>query len=530
MLIIIVLQLKFVILHLGIKLKNNKMKKIPLLFILMISVLISTAQLIVTPAILPANGVQNVLAGSGVNISNIQFTGNMNALGAFTTDTLSTGLGFFSGLVLSTGLVSNVADSSSNFSSTDNGTGSDPQLAVLVSEDIHDAAVLEFDFIPSSDSVEFRYVFASEEYPEFVDASYNDVFGFFISGPNPAGGAYSNLNIARIPGTNLPISIDNVNNSSHSQFYINNSGNSRIVFDGMTVVLTAKATVVPCQTYHIKIAIGDVFDGVYDSGVFLEANSFSSIGGSFSSGAVIGDTTICTGSIASGLTLVNSTLPIVRWESSVFPYTTWTTFADTATTIYPGILTQTTVFHAVVQGICSEVSSMFATVLVDSMPIPQFSYTASGLNVDFINESTNATSYIWNFGSDTTTSVEINPSYEYPLLGQYNVELMAIKGQCEANYSQIIVLTDENIKELNAKSLTVYPNPTNGKISIRLENENSSNIDFRVIDITGKIVYEKSMFIIDGLIELDLSTLNSGIYIVKVANDQVVQQFKIMIE
>jgi len=145
---------------------------------------------------------------------------------------------------------------------------------------------LEFDFIPSSDSVEFRYVFASEEYPEFVNASFNDVFGFFISGQNPTGGAYSNLNIARIPGTNLPISIDNVNSTSHSQFYINNSGNSRIVFDGMTFVLTAKALVVPCQTYHIKIAIGDVMDGIYDSGVFLEASSFTSIGGSFNSGVV----------------------------------------------------------------------------------------------------------------------------------------------------------------------------------------------------------------------------------------------------
>lgn len=506
------------------------MKKIPLFVILMISFLITSAQLVVTPAIIPTDGIQNVLLGSGVSISNIQFTGNMNALGSFTTNSLSTGLGFSSGLVLSTGLVSNIADSSFHNASTDNGAGSDPQLAVLVSDDINNAAVLEFDFIPSSDSVEFRYVFASEEYPEFVGDSYNDIFGFFISGTNPTGGVYSNLNIARIPNTSLPVSINNVNNTSHSQFYINNSGNSRIVFDGMTVVLTAKALVVPCQTYHIKIAIGDVMDGIYDSGVFLEANSFSSIGGSFSSGVVLGDTTICTGSIAPGLTLVNSTLPIVRWESSVYPYTTWTPIVDTATTIYPGILTQTTVFHAVVQSTCSEVSSMFATVLVDSMPTPQFSYTVTGLNVEFINESINASSYVWNFGIGNSVSGEVNPSFEYSQPGQYNVQLVVSNGRCEASYSQIINLTDDNIEELNGKSLFVYPNPTNGRIAIQLENKNATKIDFHVVDIMGREVYPKAVSKIVGQLEVDLSILESGIYILNLSIDEKIQQYKIVIK
>jgi hypothetical protein len=488
------------------------MKKIPLIFILIISAIISNAQLIVTPAILPENGVQNILAGSGVNISNIQYTGNINALGAFTTDSISTNLGFTNGLILSTGSVSSVADISSNFSSADNGTGSDPQLAALVPDNVNDASVLEFDFIPSSDSVEFRYVFASEEYPEYVGEIFNDVFGFFISGPNPAGGTYANLNIARIPDTNLPISINNVNANSNSQYYIDNSANQSIVFDGMTVVLTAKAMVTPCQTYHIKIAIGDVSDGVYDSGVFLEAASFSSIGGCFNSGVVTGDTAICIGNIAPGLTLVNNAWPFVRWESSVFPYTTWTPIADTATTYYPGILTQTTVFHAVVQSPCSEVSSMFATILVDSMPMPQFSYTVSGLSAEFINESTNATSYVWNFGSDTTTSVEMNPSYEYPIPGQYNVELVAFNGQCEANYSQMIILTDQNVDELNAKPLYVYPNPTNGALYLTYKGDFKEIMSIDLFNILGEKVYSSDSF----QSVIDLSKLQNGTYTVQV--------------
>ncbi len=504
------------------------MNKIPLLFVLIISTLFSSAQLIITPAILPANGVQNVLAGSGVSFSNIQYTGNLNALGAFTTGPIPTGLGFPSGLVLSTGLVAHIADSSSHFASTNNVAGSDPQLAFLVSGQIKDAAVLEFDFVPSSDSVEFRFIFASEEYPEFVGGSYNDVFGFFISGPNPLVGEYANLNLATIPGTNLPVTINTINPNSNSSLYVNNSVSTSIVFDGMTHVLTAKALVTPCQTYHIKMAIGDGNDALFDSGVFLEASSFSSVGGSFNSGRVTGDTAICIGSIAPDLTLINNIWPVVRWESSVFPYTTWSPIADTATTYSPGVLTETTVFHAVVESPCSETSSMFAMVIVDSIPTPQFSYLASGLNVEFLNESTNATSYVWNFGSDTTTSMQSNPTYEYLLPGEYNVQLTAFNGLCAANYSQMITLIDESVAEISTSSFSVYPNPTKGNITIILEN--AANVDFSVIDIVGKIVYSKSASSVNGLIEMDLTALKAGIYILRMTNNQEVKQVKVTIQ
>ena len=60
-------------------------------------------------------------------------------------------------------------------------------VAIGNSPTINDAAVLEFDFIAISDTILFDFVFASDEYLEFVNTAFNDVFGFFLSGPGING-------------------------------------------------------------------------------------------------------------------------------------------------------------------------------------------------------------------------------------------------------------------------------------------------------------------------------------------------------
>ena len=235
------------------------------------------AQLVVSTSQTPQQLVQDVLVGTGVTVSNITFSGGSLARGKFTGGA-STNLGLAEGVILSSGSASDAVgpnDMSSTTSS--NGTGSDVDLASLVTGfTINDATVLQFDFVPTSDTIKFRYVFGSEEYPEFVGGSFNDVFGFFITGPNPAGGSYTSKNIAYLPGTTTPISINNLNDYTNAQYYIDNTSGVTIEYDGFTTVMTAWAIVSPCMTYHIKLAVGDAGDSSYDSAVFLEANSFSS--------------------------------------------------------------------------------------------------------------------------------------------------------------------------------------------------------------------------------------------------------------
>jgi hypothetical protein len=249
----------------------------------------SYAQLTVNNTQTPTQLVQDVLLGNGITVSNISYTGASAARGFFNGATSNIGLA--SGVILTTGDIINApGPNSSGGEGTDNSGFGDPDLDQISGVFTFDACVLEFDFVPLADSVTFRYVFGSEEYPEFVGGVVNDAFGFFISGPGIAG-PYSNgaENIAIIPGTSTPVTINDVNNGdndcfsggptgpcSNCAYYVNNCTGNTVQYDGFTTVLEAKATVIPCQTYHIKLAVADGGDGVWDSGVFLEANSFSS--------------------------------------------------------------------------------------------------------------------------------------------------------------------------------------------------------------------------------------------------------------
>ncbi|MBP6391487.1 MAG: choice-of-anchor L domain-containing protein [Flavobacteriales bacterium] len=255
------------------------------------------AQLVLTNTQTPAQLVQNVLLGAGVSVSNITFNGTpgntvSNQAGEFNSTNANVGIG--AGVILATGGISNALGPNNSGSSSVPVTGTsiqDPDLLLLAQQsqptiqDVNDCAVLEFDFVPTGDSLKFNFVFGSEEYLEFVN-SINDAFGFFLSGPGITG-PYSNnaINIALIPGTTDPVTINTVNDVVNPQFYVDNGNGvtppystspTYVQYDGLTTVMTALAQVICGETYHIKIVVGDANDTVWDSAVFLEAGSFQS--------------------------------------------------------------------------------------------------------------------------------------------------------------------------------------------------------------------------------------------------------------
>ncbi len=245
----------------------------------------------------PYDLVRNTLLGTGIVISNVRFNGvastptttaKYDNIGFFRG---TTSLGIDSGIIMTTGTILNTPDgphgpNNDPGSGLDNNLAGDMDLNLLINPtQTFNKAVLEFDFVPSYDTVKFRFVFGSEEYPEFVN-SINDAFGFFIRGPGITGPYFGNAkNIALIPNTTNPITINSVNNGntntgpcSNCAYYIDNQTvpGTSIQYDAYTTVLTAISAVQCGQTYHIKMAIADAQDGILDSGVFLEALSFSS--------------------------------------------------------------------------------------------------------------------------------------------------------------------------------------------------------------------------------------------------------------
>ncbi|HCQ12641.1 choice-of-anchor L domain-containing protein, partial [Flavobacterium sp.] len=270
--------------------------------------------------------VNDVLFGAGAGggscagtISNITWrTGNTNGFGSVN------GIGYFqntnpnfplsAGVVMTSGDLNDADGPNTSNSSGGNGawTG-DAQLFSYIQglgfdtglTSYNNASVIEFDFVPLSPSFSFDFMFASEEYGTY-QCQFSDAFAFFLT--NVTAGTPA-TNIALIPSTTTPISVLTVRNNLHNpacssvnpaffdKFYQLPSGlnpaDSPTNFNGQTVLLTAAATVIPNNTYHIKLVVADRNDNILDSAVFLGAGSFdigqASISGTVQGGADFSD-------------------------------------------------------------------------------------------------------------------------------------------------------------------------------------------------------------------------------------------------
>ena len=273
-----------------------KVKSLILGLVAMCTAHFSNAQLIVdNVSQSPEDLVQNVLVGTGVTVSNVQFNASVPL-----AQTPQVQVGYFDatniafplqeGLILATGnstFAIGPNDIQHPGGGSDN-TGvapdpNDPDINMIISP-ANNECILEFDFVPTGDSISFQYVFASEEYHNYALSNFNDGFGFIISGPGFAGPFQNGgENIALVPTTTLPVTMNNLNNGSNNagpcnycQYLIDNTNGQDVQYNAYTTALTAEAEVQCGQTYHIKLMIADVLDQIFDSGVFLEASSFSS--------------------------------------------------------------------------------------------------------------------------------------------------------------------------------------------------------------------------------------------------------------
>lgn len=249
-----------------------------------------------------ADLVKDVLFGGNCfDVKNVTYSGQPSQIGSFSNGLPN--VGFNTGVIIATGNIA-VAPGPNESNGASGGYGistPDADLATLTTGASFDMANIEFDFTPTQSPFTFEFVFASEEYCEYVNTQFGDVFGFFISGP----GINGTKNLALVPNTNLPITLNTINHLTNSGYYIHNTpasgdncGNippangpavQGLQYDGFTSKIVSVVNVIPCSTYHIKLKVADVGDGVWDSAVFLKGGSFDGGGNAAISWLVNGE-------------------------------------------------------------------------------------------------------------------------------------------------------------------------------------------------------------------------------------------------
>lgn len=226
----------------------------------------------------PQNLVTHALSGSGVSISNIEYTGSLDAITYFSANNI-TNMPYNSGVLMTTG--SRYYGPGPNSLTNAGIDNQAPGLALfnnVFNATSYNASVITFDIVPNESTLRINYIFASEEYsgPNVTPAyAFNDAFGIFISGPGITG----TQNMARLPNTS-PVSTRTLNPSTNSQYFIYNGNGSEepynssdqyLQYNGLSVPLTASiSNLQPGSSYHVIMVIADAGNTVLDSGVFIQ--------------------------------------------------------------------------------------------------------------------------------------------------------------------------------------------------------------------------------------------------------------------
>lgn len=507
------------------------MKKLYTLAFALMLVSAASAQLVVDTTQTPEQIIQDAFLANGIFTSNITYTGGSHHVGTFNGDLANVGLG--SGIIMGSGFVTGAIGPNNSGSFTEGSYLFDYQDAdiidILGGYTANDVSVVEFDFIATGDSLDFQYVFGSEEYDEFVGSSFNDGFAFFISGPGISG-PYTNgaANIALIPGTNIPVAINNLNNGSfgngpctYCEYFIHNGDGSSdpyfsdptyIQSDGFTTVLHASiGDLVIGEVYHIKLAIADASDTAFDSYVFLGGDSFVQFcaeDAEFLPEQCLLSTLDAHYSFTGdcGSVEVNNSSAINIDYTNCYVDFGDGTISDACegsishTYAEPGYYEIRLVYEV------GEFEAQFevgAALIGNATPATP-SIVADGSTLTAFNwNGTDLVQWYYNGeGIEGATSAEITAEAE----GTYTVTFTNSCGQATSEEFSIVGITEQQARILN-----LYPNPNNGEFTLVTTGD---VVGVRVINSIGEVVYNNTS---NGVLNI-ASQLPRGIYVVEVTD------------
>lgn len=424
------------------------MRRISFIILLIAIAFSSNAQLILDPNY-TAEELVDVIVADGISVSNVVL--NCPAGGSAYFDGTGTNINMTTGVLLTSGTVANVASSNTDPGvSACNGAPGDPQVEGVANETTYDACILEFDIVPTCSQLNFTFVFGSDEYPEYINREFADAMVITISGPGYVG----QENIALIPNTNEGVGITTVNSNEYSQYYVNNGAGTTIQYDGFTVPLTATANVTICESYHIKLAVADAADCIFDSGVFFAENSMDcGINNSVTTQVSVGQFQPIEGCRTYDIELCRQGDLNVSYDLNLSYLGTATNGVDYAQLpdvltfpagsecqiltveafddgLFEGLETIEFVYEAI-SGACLIYDTIEIQIIDDQNLTPEFFYNdvCDGNTVFFSNSTSitppaTVTDFVWKFG-DGSALAQYNASHLYNAAGDYDVWLVA---------------------------------------------------------------------------------------------------------
>jgi hypothetical protein len=504
------------------------MKKLLYSVLFAASTLSSQAQFNVDSISDQTSAVEDLFLANGIFVNNISFQGDSAQLG-WLSDGDSVSLGINSGLVLSTGLATSVSTGSNVAGGNWSGGITESDLFDLTGLPLFDLAQLDFNFVATGDSMTFQFVFGSTEYPEFVGMNFNDVFGFFVSGPGIVGPFTNNaVNIALVPGTNTIVSINTINADVNSDLFNDNSSFAipNLFCDGYTVPMFASiGNLVVGESYHISLAIADASDAMLDSWVFLGGNSFQQfctvnfLEESEERGAqqcllsqvkADLDYTVFCGTI----TLENQSQVNMNVANAYYEMGDGNTIPANATDVY----SYTTPGNYTVKLVQETTDGFTAKYTLGTFPIsdimpsePFISQNGSIVSIDNYDPSWLVSWFVSVDGGFTYTELEgiTTPSFDVTGIVSDGTFIYAgISNGClNSSVAQMVV----GVNELNENTFSVYPQPADQEIFFSNVNELKT---VKAFDATGKLVMLEN----NVTNVLNISTLSPGFYVLHVTN------------
>lgn len=511
----------------------------------------SWSQITIVPGQTVVQLTQDVLTGDGLEALNITFNGSgpnadlvQNGVQFFTTEP-GTDFPFSSGFIMRTDLAPSV--------------NADPDLNALSSPfNVTNGSIIEFDFVATGDTMNFKYIFASSEYTGYTCSGFNDAFGFFLSGPGINGPYLNNaINLATIPGTNTPVAINTVNSgvasggnpqncidanplwldhtiyftTSYNQLFQNIGGG----YNGATVAMIAASGLICDETYHIKLGVANVGDQALNSAVFLEAESFQVFGyeivvepniqgptqgGVFAEGctfATLMVTRVSDGSITDTICVPVQTSGTINPATDLLNFPTELCFPPGVDTIYfefnpiqdgivEGIETLTITLTAI--NSCGVETPTSVTLSV--IDFYDFNYdltpdqtvqcltTSADATVSNIAGSVEPYTYLWTPNGETGPTITMTPGTNTQQVIPYTVTVTDFCGHAITQTVNLIV------------NQTIDINPSSGPSACGLE---TGFVAFPVVGQTGNVQYSLTGPSISGSINAgQQNNVGSGWY------------------